>query len=268
MSIRDDQIGVTDRSRSRLARAARYVQQHGLNRVVDLVRKHGWAGVRDFMYRNVRYLIADWHARVYDAIHHLDTAGEIPAEYMATVGESQQYGHQFISTSPRSFRQFMKLLPHPAGYAFVDIGSGKGRMLFLAAQYPFKEVIGVEYAPDLVKISDNNIHNFRGRTNCSNISSICADATQYTLPDAPLMIYLFNPFDIEIFEKVMANIAASHASNPRPMFIVYVSPKIEMLPKVEAVVLRYPSFGLQDRATAKFYLDTPWRLHCSVFKAG
>jgi hypothetical protein len=36
-----------------------------------------------------------------------------------------------------------------AQYTFVDVGSGKGRMLFVAAEYRFRKVIGVEFATDL-----------------------------------------------------------------------------------------------------------------------
>jgi tRNA G46 methylase TrmB len=30
-------------------------------------------------------------------------------------------------------------------YTFIDVGSGKGRVLFVAAEYPFRKVIGVEF---------------------------------------------------------------------------------------------------------------------------
>ena len=34
-------------------------------------------------------------------------------------------------------------------YTFVDVGSGKGRMLFVAAEYPFRRVVGVEFSNQL-----------------------------------------------------------------------------------------------------------------------
>jgi predicted RNA methylase len=40
---------------------------------------------------------------------------------------------------------------------FVDIGSGKGRALIIAAEYAFKRIIGVEYSPSLATICRRNL---------------------------------------------------------------------------------------------------------------
>src|SRR5204863_4068199 len=48
-------------------------------------------------------------------------------------------------------------------YTFVDYGCGKGRVLLLAAQHPFQEVIGVEFAPELHKIAEANLEAARAR---------------------------------------------------------------------------------------------------------
>src|SRR2546430_8863932 len=39
---------------------------------------------------------------------------------------------------------------------FIDFGSGKGRVLFVAAHYPFRKVIGVELSAKLNQIASSN----------------------------------------------------------------------------------------------------------------
>ena len=34
-------------------------------------------------------------------------------------------------------------------YTFIDFGSGKGRALLLASEFPFKRIIGLEFSPEL-----------------------------------------------------------------------------------------------------------------------
>jgi len=39
-----------------------------------------------------------------------------------------------------------KLSINHSEFTFIDFGSGKGRVLFLASEYPYKKIIGVELA--------------------------------------------------------------------------------------------------------------------------
>jgi hypothetical protein len=44
-------------------------------------------------------------------------------------------------------------------FTFIDLGSGKGRALLLASEFPFQEIIGVELGPELHEIAKKNIRN-------------------------------------------------------------------------------------------------------------
>src|SRR5882724_11277495 len=44
-----------------------------------------------------------------------------------------------------------------AAYSFLDVGAGKGRALLLAAELPFRKVIGVELSEDLARVAQKNI---------------------------------------------------------------------------------------------------------------
>src|SRR5271168_5236996 len=47
-------------------------------------------------------------------------------------------------------------------FCFVDVGSGKGRALLLASDYPFREIIGVELSPQLDRVARANIARYSG----------------------------------------------------------------------------------------------------------
>lgn len=78
---------------------------------------------------------------------------------------------------------------------FVDLGSGKGKSLILAADYPFKKIIGVEFPPELHQTAVRNIALF-SREKCiqEQIQLLCMDAEQYELPTENIVLFLYNPF--------------------------------------------------------------------------
>jgi cyclopropane fatty-acyl-phospholipid synthase-like methyltransferase len=56
-----------------------------------------------------------------------------------------QEGYQMCaSTDYRSFRRVMRHIGVREQDVFLDYGSGLGRVLLMAAQYPFRRVLGVE----------------------------------------------------------------------------------------------------------------------------
>jgi hypothetical protein len=57
-------------------------------------------------------------------------------------------------TDPELFREMLDTLRDDANinfndYVFIDLGSGKGRTLLMAADYPFRRIVGVELLPAL-----------------------------------------------------------------------------------------------------------------------
>lgn len=68
-------------------------------------------------------------------------------------------------------------------YTFIDYGSGKGRGLLLASEFPFKRIIGLEFLPELHGIAENNIRQYRSATQkCRNVQSMNLDFVNFMLP--------------------------------------------------------------------------------------
>ncbi|MDT8067861.1 MAG: class I SAM-dependent methyltransferase [Terriglobia bacterium] len=129
-------------------------------------------------------------------------------------------------TDPTEFHDVLAQVPADfSDFAFIDLGSGKGRALLLASGYPFREIIGVEVQPELNRIAQENIMRFPvdGRL-CRSISSLCMDARQFQFPDEPILLYLFNPFPDYVLREVMTNFETSLRKQPRPAFVIYNTP--------------------------------------------
>jgi hypothetical protein len=112
-----------------------------------------------------------------------------------------------------------------APFTFIDLGSGKGRALLLAAMYPFSEVIGVEVQLELHLIAERNIAHFDvAGIQCRNVHSECLDARVFEFPPTAIFLYLFNPFPAYVMEAVVGNLERSLQQNPRPTYVIYNAP--------------------------------------------
>jgi Histone methylation protein DOT1 len=132
-------------------------------------------------------------------------------------------------TEPDLFREMIETLAIDyRQYTFVDIGSGKGRTLLMASEYPFKRVIGVELLPELHRVATENIMKLLcERSTGVPLESICGDAVEFVLPEDPLVLYLFNPLPETGLEQLMANVESSIRRSPRPFWVVYHNPIFE-----------------------------------------
>jgi hypothetical protein len=222
---RADRDRLEDRSFGRFGRAWSFIRQRGLLEPFRLVRQHGIGESVGFVLRNVRYIVADRLARKWDRRHDVDTAGSIQLAALDVVGPHRSKGNEAVCTSPKTFDFIMKSLPQDLqGRTFIDIGSGKSRTLLLASRYPFAEIIGVEFARELVEIARSNIRRFRNPSQkCRALSVVEADAATYEFPDAPLVVYFYNPFSKDVFDIVLKNLVSSLERHPRNCFIVYGS---------------------------------------------
>lgn len=126
--------------------------------------------------------------------------------------------HEMLTNLSIDFRQFV----------FIDIGSGKGRTLLMAADYPFRRVIGVELLPALHRIAQENIRKYKSTSQqCLKIEAICGDASDFYFLPEPLLIYLFNPLPEVGLTKLMANLERSLQQTPRSVYVIYHNPLLE-----------------------------------------
>jgi SAM-dependent methyltransferase len=130
---------------------------------------------------------------------------------------------------PELFREMMAELKIDfSQFTFIDIGSGKGRALLLAAEYPFRRILGVELLPELNQIARQNIEKFSSPLQrCRDIDVVCTDAAEFSFPQVPLVIFLFNPLPVEGLRKLVGNLEGSLRLSPREVRVVYGNPIFE-----------------------------------------
>ena len=112
-----------------------------------------------------------------------------------------------------------------SSYTFIDMGSGKGRMLLLAAELPFRRIVGVEFAEDLNALARKNVRNYRNSNQaCFQIEPLNMDATLFEFPPEPSIVYFYYPFERFVMEPVIRNLDQSLAEHPRDVILVYFNP--------------------------------------------
>ncbi|MGC2059566.1 MAG: class I SAM-dependent methyltransferase [Candidatus Sulfotelmatobacter sp.] len=113
-------------------------------------------------------------------------------------------------------------------FIFVDLGSGKGRTLLMASDYPFRRIVGVELLPALNDAAQDNIEKYHSESQkCFTMQSICGDATEFAFPVEPTVLFLFNPFPERELKKVIANLEQSLREHPRRVYVLYHNPLLE-----------------------------------------
>lgn len=159
--------------------------------------------------------------REFDASYGVDTGGYTYLRSLKISSPNRQNGHSHIAADPEEFAAAIAALDVDLSrFTFIDLGSGKGRALMLASEYPFECIIGVEFAESLVEIARRNIKD-------SRIETLYADVTEYELPPVPTILFLYNPFGEAIMDVVAQRTAASLVKSPRELLVLYLNPFFE-----------------------------------------
>jgi hypothetical protein len=95
----------------------------------------------------------------FDRAHGVDTDGRFGGwTYLSDLDiHSANWidGHDYFPIEPDRFQRVLESFDIALeGLTFIDFGSGKGRTLLMASEYPF---IGLEFSPELHRIAESNI---------------------------------------------------------------------------------------------------------------
>lgn len=102
---------------------------------------------------------------------------------------------------------------------FVDIGSGKGRVVCCAARFPIARVVGVDLSTEFCEQARVNSARSRGRRAPIVIHNMVAQEFDYSECTG---YYLFSPFGPETLGEVLTKIRKDRAG--RPVHIAYANP--------------------------------------------
>jgi SAM-dependent methyltransferase len=169
----------------------------------------------------------------FDTLHGVDTGGAISSASLP-LSVSGTYANSYLGIPPSALTQAISHLPlKPEDFTFVDVGCGKGRALFVAAQFPFRHLLGVELSPELCRVARANTD-----TNpdwAARITIVNQDAATVAYPDTPLVLFFYDPFLASALRRVLVNLERQLRRSPREAYLLY-----SFNPRFTKVMNRFP----------------------------
>ena len=139
------------------------------------------------------------------------TRGVVPVEH----ADSTHYATMNYST----IRAILKHLALDPSDVFVDIGSGKGRVLCCAARYPVMQVVGVDMSEAFCQVARRNARRMRGRRAPISVETAAAQDFDYS---AATVLFLFDPFGAATLDPLLEQVGRQAQGRVR---IAYANPK-------------------------------------------
>lgn len=108
----------------------------------------------------------------------------------------------------------------------LDYGCGKGRVGFFLSYQTRAKSIGIEYDE---RIYASAIENQQNAFSSNRVKFLKQNAEDYEVSSEVNRCYFFNPFSIELFQKVMARIIMSYYLEPREILLFFYYPSLEYI---------------------------------------
>ena len=225
-------------------RLLRSIAKHGLRaaivrsyqRLVKSLRNHGIGGTLSRAWRPRPPVLPPNPPLIhpFDRLHGTDTSGFIQGGYLLFDNPSGAYTVAYYGISPSTLMQALtELTIQHERFTFVDIGCGKGRALLIAARFPFRRLLGVDYSAELCAIARANLATQPGATERTTI--LTQDAATLVFPETPLLIFLYDPFLEKVLKRFLANLERQLRRSPRETYVLYAAAD-----RYTTIVARYP----------------------------
>lgn len=171
------------------------------------------------------------HNLAFDFYYRVETRQMIEPSEMdinkADLKDTKRYQGSHVRILRKAFREIDIDL---SGYHFIDLGSGKGLAMFIASLYGVKKCIGIEIARKIQEICKKNSDTFCRRTGIDRekIELFQGNALDYKISTSNNLIYLFNPFNLNIVERVVAKLKNSSLT-PGMDIILSLNPRSDVI---------------------------------------
>jgi hypothetical protein len=187
--------------------------QPASNAMLRLIKAAASMVARDGLRRTVTHALNRLAEERYERRFEVRTGSRIDRE---TTGVSSPDSVEYAPTSYGGFFKAMRHVPEKSG-AFVDYGSGLGRILVAATTFPFTRITGIELSAALIERCQRNL-------GARQVQLLCMDAARYRVPNDVTVFHFYNPFLGETLQAVVTDIARSLGEAPRQAWIVFACP--------------------------------------------
>ena len=137
---------------------------------------------------------------------------------------SDQYRFPYEPTPYRVLERLVNSGLIRKGDTLLDYGTDKGRVCFYLSYQTRCRTAGIEYDERIFAGAEQNIEN---AVSGARTQFVLANAESYEVPSDVSFCYFFNPFSLEILQKVMHKILESYYENPREMKLLFYYPSDE-----------------------------------------
>ena len=112
------------------------------------------------------------------------------------------------------------------GDTLLDYGCGKGRVGFFFSYRTKTDSIGIEYDEHIYQSA---LENQKTAHQKAKLRFVLTRAEEYEVPTDVNRCYFFNPFSLEILQKVMARIIDLYYADPREILLFFYYPSDEFM---------------------------------------
>lgn len=162
----------------------------------------------------------------FDLKHGTETSARVYPADLALSHPNWIHASPYFPTPSRLLKETVQLLNLDVKpLTFVDLGSGKGRVLLMASALPFRRIVGVELSAQLSVVAARNLAVYQGEQRCTDIRIECGDFTEFVFPAEPLFVFLYHPASAELSKVLARNLARSIRAFPREVWVLYVTPQ-------------------------------------------
>ena len=203
-------------ARSLAATAIGFLRKEGIAAAMKYAESivSGWVGAR-------RERATPPAPNPVDLEHGTDTSVSVRLHDLHITSPNYRYAVYYQPTRFRVVREILARLPiRHEDYTFVDFGSGKGLVLLQAAAYPFRRVIGVEFARELHEIARSNLGKYPPSLRKTEVELVHGDALDFDPPPGHLVLYLYEPFEAPVTRRLLRRIERFAAD--RDVLVAYV----------------------------------------------
>jgi SAM-dependent methyltransferase len=155
-----------------------------------------------------------------------DTSGLVPVQMIVSDKTLRSQISPYGASQPSIIRRAITALGKIEEYNFIDLGCGKGRVIIVASEFPFRSISGVELSPHLVKIARRNIAIIERRFPMRPpVATVEGNAVTLPLPEGKLVLFFYHSFGEELLSQFINKLEAFLASGNGPVFFIYCNPE-------------------------------------------
>jgi len=142
----------------------------------------------------------------WDMKYSIKTRGYLQTHELKSHSASLVNARPYQGCRYRDLQKTFKHLPkswNKESSNFIDLGSGKGRVMYMAIKHGFKNVIGMDLCSELCHQAKSNLENFSEQTTILNSDVLDIDVSLYGKDP---IFFLYNSFDSLVVNTLLAKL--------------------------------------------------------------